>query len=609
MRLKTILLLSAIMSGLWSSNYAVAQSFTFVSGQLTYSETFDGMGSTGTIFPQGWGAIRHAGTDTIGAALVLKVTDGTASTGAIYNVGVTSSTDRALGTLASGATVPRFGTSFLNNTGTSITSLQLALVMEQWRSASNSSLNEVCAFEYSVDATSLSTGTWVAFSALDLNEKQTSSASAGALDGNLPENQTSLNAEITNLNLNPGSTVWIRWSDVNDGGSDGIYAIDNLQVTAVTGTVVVAPEPDNYPGNFQASASGNAISASWNASTGTQLPSAYLLILSTTKSAFTPVDGTFVSDDSDLSDGVATKNIAFGNTACTFTGLSDATTYYVKIYPYTNGGNLVDFKTDGTAPSAQAKTQSVVTTSNFNTDLSPWTQFSVTGTQVWVSDLTHGTGGSGCAKMSGFETGASHENVDWLISPSLDFTNYTNLSLQFYTAFNYEGNPLMVMFSNDYTQGDPSVNGTWADLTQDAVFSAGGWAWTASGFIPLNVDNQANVHIAFKYTSDNTASRTWEVDDVVIAATGNGLGIFDDEKVNKSTSVFPNPCNGNFVVKCNNESENEIIIYAQDGSIRFRSTINNSSSSVSFNASPGLYFVSILNKASLKTEYHKLVIR
>ena len=54
-----------------------------------------------------------------------------------------------------------------------------------------------------------------------------------------------------------------------------------------------------------------------------------------------PVDGTPETDD------VLIKNIAQGLEAATFNGLNANTAYYFKIYPYSNNGSNINYKTDG----------------------------------------------------------------------------------------------------------------------------------------------------------------------------------------------------------------------------------------------------------------------
>jgi hypothetical protein len=246
---KILLIVTVFMLSAWGQSL-MAQAFTFTSGQKTYSENFDAMGSAGADFLPGWTAIRYAGTGTIGAVLTMAVTDGGANAGNVYNVGTTDSGERAFGTLASGSTVPSMGAQFLNNTGSSIIEANLTGVMEQWRSGSNETVNEVVIFEYSLDATDLATGTWTAVPAFNFLEKLTASTASVALDGNLPENQTALSATISGLAWSTGANLWIRWSDANDFGTDGIYAIDNLAMTVTTGLVGIDPKSSSNSSNI-----------------------------------------------------------------------------------------------------------------------------------------------------------------------------------------------------------------------------------------------------------------------------------------------------------------------------------------------------------------------
>ena len=270
---------------------------------------------------------------------------------------------------------------------------------------------------------------------------------------------------------------------------------------------------------------------------------------------------------------------------------------------------MADYKTDGTVPSATAYTQTIILSGKFDTDLSPWTEFSVAGTQIWMPDLTHGVNGSGCAKMSGFEGGASFDNQDWLISPAMDFTHFTNSKFQFYSAYNYTGDPLAVLVSTDYTSGDPSTNGTWNDITASALFSPGGWARTPSGYISLGIADVANVHIAFKYTSNATESRTWEIDEVIVAGN-SGVGIGENDKADYTTSIYPNPCNGLFNAEMPENSKFVSTVTNAQG-LKLK-TVNTDAKTIKIETdgmASGLYFVSLTNMKSGLKEVHKLLVR
>ena len=83
---KLITLISIVFILGWSTK-THAQAYTFAAGQLTYTESFDGMGATGTTYLPGWTAVRASGTGVAGATLTMAVTDGSANSGNAYNVG------------------------------------------------------------------------------------------------------------------------------------------------------------------------------------------------------------------------------------------------------------------------------------------------------------------------------------------------------------------------------------------------------------------------------------------------------------------------------------------------------------------------------------------
>ncbi|HCX73957.1 MAG TPA: hypothetical protein DHM37_09585, partial [Candidatus Cloacimonas sp.] len=71
-----------------------------------------------------------------------------------------------------------------------------------------------------------------------------------------------------------------------------------------------------------------------------------------------PADGTDPTEDTDLSDGTALVKVAHGaKGSYSFTSLSELTTYYFKIWSYTNSGTDIDFKIDGTVPTDNATTE------------------------------------------------------------------------------------------------------------------------------------------------------------------------------------------------------------------------------------------------------------
>lgn len=135
---------------------------------------------------------------------------------------------------------------------------------------------------------------------------------------------------------------------VNSGGGATSVNVAN------SGTVYKL-NPTDHVTSFQ-SAAGTpahlAINLTWlDASTGV-LPDYYLIKGSSVSYAAitTPVDGVAESD------GALVKNIAQGLQAVTITGLNPNTQYFFKIFPYTNSGTNIRYKTDGVVPQVERTT-------------------------------------------------------------------------------------------------------------------------------------------------------------------------------------------------------------------------------------------------------------
>lgn len=299
------------------------------------TENFDGMSATATTPIEGWYAVKAAGTNTtaIGATLPLVVYTTSSNAGAVYNAGTASATDRAIGSLASGSLIPRFGAGFQNNTGATVTSIDLAGVMEQWRSASSNTVNEKLVFEYSFNAAGIAdaTATWTALPAMDLNEKLTTSTTAAGVDGNLPANQTSISGTIASISWINGATLYIRWTDTDDLGSDGIYTIDDFSIKP-NGSGTISPVLSVNPTSLTFTAQNIGSNS---------VPQSYVLSGSDL-SAATQVSSTipfFVSKD----------NITWTTTiSYTATEIATSPLVYVRFSPLIGGnqtGNIINSST------------------------------------------------------------------------------------------------------------------------------------------------------------------------------------------------------------------------------------------------------------------------
>ena len=194
---------------------------------IPYNEDFSGMGAISTDYLPGWTAMNINN----GQPLVMSISNGSNNQGNVYNIGATGDDERSFGTLADASVTPALGAFFQNNTGSTVSKISIQVKMEQWRLSGNAGVTESVAFYYSLDATSLNTGTWTAVSALNLNEKLTSASSNLPVNGNLAANYTNMANIISGFNWANGANLWIKWVDNNDSGSNGMYAIDNFIIS------------------------------------------------------------------------------------------------------------------------------------------------------------------------------------------------------------------------------------------------------------------------------------------------------------------------------------------------------------------------------------------
>lgn len=117
-------------------------------------------------------------------------------------------------------------------------------------------------------------------------------------------------------------------------------------------------EPTNHVDLFLAGANGSdAITLIWDDNSGVQPADGFLIVGKTGSGAFYTVsDGTDIAEDLDFSDDNFAVKVALGAETYEVTGLNGNTTYDFEIYPYTNSGTNIDYKTDTTIPFASATT-------------------------------------------------------------------------------------------------------------------------------------------------------------------------------------------------------------------------------------------------------------
>ena len=213
---------------------------------VPYTQNFDTLSPSGSAtwtnnstIP-GW---FHARTGT-GTTIVAN--DGSSNAGNLYSYGTGTATDRALGSLGSGnAAIGNlfWGVRLQNNSGTTITSLEIQYIGEQWRNSAAAA--QTISFSYLIGSPTV-TGSLAEFQSAGVAESQLdftgpiTGGAAGALDGNLAANRVAIAFTISGLSIPNGTEVMLRWSDPDHTGADHGLSIDDFFVNARTTTAANA---------------------------------------------------------------------------------------------------------------------------------------------------------------------------------------------------------------------------------------------------------------------------------------------------------------------------------------------------------------------------------
>jgi len=206
---------------------ATAQVIAISKPVFTYKQNFDSLASSGTssTLPNGW-YMYESGT---AANSTYTADSGASSTGDTYSYGHKGSSDRALGTLASGSIESYIGAQFKNTSGYNINSITLSFTIEQWRLGATGRADSMTA-DVTTFATGLSSGFWIGLPLLNIHSPVTS-GTTGQLDGNASANRKKFSYTLSGISVASGSSIWIRWHDKNIPGSNDGLAIDDFSLS------------------------------------------------------------------------------------------------------------------------------------------------------------------------------------------------------------------------------------------------------------------------------------------------------------------------------------------------------------------------------------------
>ena len=145
-------------------------------------------------------------------------------------------------------------------------------------------------------------------------------------------------------------------------------------------------------------------------------------------------------------------------------------------------------------------------------------------TYVWKQDVYNG---KGYLKASAFANSKSNVSEAWAVSPAINLKDCTEATLDFRQAINKiaPGVPsemYSVWASTDYA-GDVKT-ATWTQLNVPNFPEGTSWTFSDAGTIDLkSFCGNEKVYIAYKYTSTEEASGTWEVDEFTIKGNGTAM--------------------------------------------------------------------------------------
>lgn len=339
------------------------------------------------------------------------------------------------------------------------------------------------------------------------------------IDGAIPADEPAIATipAFTNSGADnsPGSIALRQYNDAHDIKVDGIRIGKTWEEAVTAAFSTVDNTPPVFSAGFPAVANIESTQADLQVSMDEPGKAYYVVVPdgSTAPTVAEVVAGTNYGTVTLLTNGIIDVTAGGSTYSATLTGLTDKTNYDIYVVA----------EDDEPTPNRQTETvkvdlytvrpPDVIFNADFQTSgsLAPFTAVSITGDQVWAQT-------TGYAKISGYVSGTSNPNLDYLISPAINLDASETNMLGFRTMLNYSGPALKVLvssnFNGNYTVTDVNA-ATWTDITSNFSFSTGNWESVNSGEFNLSAFT-GTVYVAFLYESTADGAATWEVDDVRI---------------------------------------------------------------------------------------------
>ena len=142
---------------------------------------------------------------------------------------------------------------------------------------------------------------------------------------------------------------------------------------------------------------------------------------------------------------------------------------------------------------------------------------------VWYYSAAYGM----CA--SAFKDNASHDSESWLVTPQIDLTRAKTPQFGFDHAFNKAPNfeeECAVLVSTNYAGDVTDCDWTQLEwnLNEDGTLnipSGTSWNFQHTGYFDMSDYVGEKIHIAFRYTTANGISGTWEIKNLLLSEPEN----------------------------------------------------------------------------------------
>lgn len=141
-------------------------------------------------------------------------------------------------------------------------------------------------------------------------------------------------------------------------------------------------------------------------------------------------------------------------------------------------------------------------TDNTNLDFSGWVNYAEVGSELWTEQVFSG---NGYTEFSGYRTG-DDVNVGWLVSPSIDLSQYSQVFVNFLLAQHHldsDANTLGVFVSTDFDGTDVTA-ANWQSVSVNLPSQSDSWyQFKDAGLVDLS-PYSGTLYVGFKYTGSGT---------------------------------------------------------------------------------------------------------